>query len=200
MPQCPARFDLCGGLARFLFSANPLENLQTLIRESASQFDPAALTKPVQKQVKKVRSGSVFRSVLMFLSFQFDTPAGAGALVVFDPGEDIHTYSSPKFVSPYVKFLLASSAFVNIQSSVQQFLQDDVLRPQSISLLASELFEYFAILQLSHKGNVQVIFLFCFSSRFIFFVLLSGLSSQQKFESQSHIPTIRVCFVSSYSC
>jgi hypothetical protein len=61
----PARYDVCGGLARFLFSNENIQNLQRLIRERASQFDPKTLTKSIHEQVKKVQTLFSLPSLLL---------------------------------------------------------------------------------------------------------------------------------------
>ena len=90
--------------------------------------------------------------------FQVDDRShGSGAFIVFDPSEaDIHRNGSPVWASPYVKLAIAASMFVSAQTPVQRFLQADILHHQSTSLLSCELFEAFSILQLCHKGLVQV--------------------------------------------
>ena len=140
--------------------------------------------------------------VQIIFHFQVDDHShGSGALIVFDPREeDVHHYGLPMWVSPYVKIALAASAFVGQQTRVQEFLRADVLQPQSTSLLACELFESFSILQLCHKGNVQVIV-----SLVVFLLIGSsclgcclGLSSSKKLQAQSQIPDFKICSFSNH--
>ena len=51
----PVRFDVCGGLARFLFFDAALEDLKARMDTVARQFDVDRLTRSVEEQVKKVR-------------------------------------------------------------------------------------------------------------------------------------------------
>ena len=50
----PARFDACGGNARYLFSDLDVNTLQATIRDQTSKFDVDRLSKTVDQQVKKV--------------------------------------------------------------------------------------------------------------------------------------------------
>jgi hypothetical protein len=50
----PARFDACGGNARYLFSNLDLNTLKATILDQTSKFDVDRLSKTVDQQVKKV--------------------------------------------------------------------------------------------------------------------------------------------------